>query len=165
MSVERTDKISVWTLIGFIFVLPLLNIDCAPKENIELRKGIAVVRYMSAPRQLQRSAFWYAYPGGSPEQFVEWMFSPIGSAIWPPVEGGGEFSPEEEKMIQKTGVPFLPAGVFLVSGKPDIDRGQQVVVRGDDERQMMVVEGYLDPQDAPVLVKEWPFPRGEHKVN
>ena len=48
MSVERTNKISVWILIGFIFVLPLLNIDCAPKENIELRKGIAVKIYVSA---------------------------------------------------------------------------------------------------------------------
>ena len=41
-----------------------------------------------------------------------------------------------------------------------MDRGQQVVVRGDDERQMMVVEGYLDPQETPVLAKEWRFPLG-----
>ena len=119
-----------------------------------MNKAIRVVRHMSAERQLQRSAFRFTYPEGRPEQFVEWMFSPIGSAIWPPVEGGGEFSKEEEKMIQKTGIPFLPSGVSLVSDKPDMDRGQQVVVRGYDERQMMVVVGYLDPQDALVLVME-----------
>jgi hypothetical protein len=63
-------------------------------------------------------------------------------------------------MIQKTGIPYLPSGVSLVSNKPDMDRGQQVVVRGDDERQMMVVEGYLDPQETPVLAQEWRFPLG-----
>ena len=57
-------------------------------------------------------------------------------------------------MIQKTGIPFLPSGVSLVSDKPDMDRGQQVVVRGYDERQMMAVVGYLDPQDALILVME-----------
>ena len=128
--------------------------DYGSKEHPELNKAIRVVRHMSAERQLQHSTFRFTYPEGRPEQFVEWMFSPIGSAIWPPVEGGGELSEEEEKMIQKTGIPFLPSGVSLVSDKPDMDRGQQVVVRGYDERQMMVVVGYLDPQDALVLVME-----------
>jgi hypothetical protein len=157
MSVERTNKIYVWIVMGFLLVLPLFYLDFSPKDNIELRKGISVVRYMSAPRQLKRSAFGSTFPEGSPAQFVEWMFSPMGSAIWPPVEGGGEFSLEEEKMIRKTGIPFLPSGVSLVSDGPDMDRGQQVVVRGDDERWMLVVEGYLDPQDDPVLIKEWQF--------
>jgi len=52
-----------------------------------------------------------------------------------------------------------------VPDKPDMDKGQQVVVRGDDERQMMIVEGYLDPQDAPVLVKEWRFSLGGNKAD
>ena len=140
--------------LGFNSCSALVVMDYGSKEHPELNKAIRVVRHMSAERQLQHSAFRFTYPEGRPEQFVEWMFSPIGSAIWPPVEGGGEFSPEEEKMIQKTGIPFLPSGVSLVSDKPDMDRGQQVVVRGYDERQMMVVVGYLDPQDALVLVME-----------
>ena len=158
MSVERTNKMYVWIALGFLLVLPLLYIDFSPKDSIELRKGIAVVRYLSAPRQLNRSAFRSAYPEGRPKQFVKWMFSPVGSSVWPPVEGGGEFSLEEEKMIRKAGMPFLPPGVFLVSDKPDMGKGQQVVVRGDDEHKILVVEGYLNPQDAPVLVKEWGFP-------
>mgnify|MGYP001024804047 CR=1 FL=1 len=157
---KHFEKLYVWAALGIIVVLPFLYMDYGSKEYPELNKAIRVVRYMSAERQLQRSAFRFTYPEGRPEQFVEWMFSPIGSAIWPPVAGGGEFSQEEEKMIQKTGIPFLPSGVSLVSNKPDMDRGQQVVVRGDDERQMMVVEGYLDPQETPVLAKEWRFPLG-----
>ncbi len=60
-------------------------------------------------------------------------------------------------MIQKTGMPFLPSGVSIVARIPDVERGRQVVVRGDDERQMLVVEGYLGPKASPVLTKEWRF--------
>jgi len=162
---KHFGKLYVWVALGIMMVLPLLYMDYGSKEYPELNKAIRVVRYMSAEHQLQRSAFTYIHPEGRPEQFVAWVFSPIGSAIWPPVEGGGEFSREEEKMIQKTGMPFLPSGVSLVPDKPDMDKGQQVVVRGDDERQMMIVEGYLDPQDAPVLVKEWRFSLGGNKAD
>ncbi len=141
-------------------ILPLLYMDDGPKEHPELNRAIRVVRYMSAESQLERTAFRPVYPEGNPEQFVKWMFSTLGSAVWPPVEGGLEFGREEQKMIQKTGIPLLPAGVSLVPEKPDVEKGKQVVVSGDDERQMLVVEGYLDAQDAPALIKEWRFPLG-----
>ena len=158
MSVERTNKIYVWIGIGFILVLPLLYFDYGPKDNIELRKGIAVVRYMSAPRQLQRSSFLAAYPNGTPEQFLNWMFSPMGLAEWPPYEGGMEISPEEEKMIRKTGLPFIPAGLSLIAQEPDVERGRQVVIYADEEERLLVAEGYENPSEPPVIVKSWSFP-------
>lgn len=158
------DKLYVWAALGIVIVLPVLYLDYSPKENPELNRAINVVRYMSADRQLKRTAFKTAYPEASPEQFVKWMFSPMGAAVWPPFEGGGEFSQEEEKMIKKSGMPFFPADVAVVATNPDSDRGRQVVVRGDDERQMLVAEGYLDPEAPAVVVKEWKFP-GSKSVN
>ena len=61
-------------------------------------------------------------------------------------------------------MPFFPAGVSVVANNPDLDRGRQVVVQGDDERQMLVVEGYLDPKVPAVVVKEWMCP-GPKSVN
>ncbi|MBC8288334.1 MAG: hypothetical protein H8E42_12740 [Nitrospinae bacterium] len=151
------DKLYVWAALGIMLVLPLLFMDYGPKEHSELNRAVNVVRYMSADRQLKRTAFRLAYPEGTPEAFVHWMFSPMGAAIWPPVAGGGEFSHEEEEMLRKAGEPFFPSGVSVVARNPDADKGRQVVVRGDDERQMLVVEGYLDPKFSPVLVKEWRF--------
>ncbi len=89
------DKLYVWAALGIMVVLPLFYMDFEPKEHPGLNRGINVVRYMSADRQLKRTAFQVAYPEAKPEQFVAWMFSPMGAAIWPPVEGGGEFSQEE----------------------------------------------------------------------
>jgi len=141
---KHFEKLYVWAALGIIVVLPFLYMDYGSKEYPELNKAIRVVRYMSAERQLQRSAFRFTYPEGRPEQFVEWMFSPIGSAIWPPVAGGGEFSQEEEKMIQKTGSPFLPSGVSLVSNKPDMDRGQQVVVANPVKPKILQALGFAE---------------------
>jgi len=158
VSIERTNKMYVWIAIGFLLVLPLFYLDFGPKENIELRKGIAVVRYMSAPRQLQRSSFLLAYPNGTSEQFLSWMFSPLGVAEWPPYEGGLEFSPEEEAMVRKTGMPFIPAGLVLVFQEPDMEKGRQVVIKADTEQRLLIAEGYEDPEEFPAVMKEWSFP-------
>jgi hypothetical protein len=112
MSLGRINKNYVWIAIGLFLVLLLFYLDTAPKENIELRKGIAVVRYMSAPRQLKRSSFQLTFPSGTSEQFLDWMFSPFGASEWPPYEGGVEFGPEEEAMIRKTGVPLFQRILF-----------------------------------------------------
>ncbi len=152
---EKTNKTYVWVAIGFILILPLFYFDFGPKENVEIRKGIAVVRYMSAPRQLKRSSFLLTYPSGTSEQFLSWMFSPFGASEWPPYEGGIEFGPDEEAMIRKTGVPFIPANLVLIPQEPDSEKGKQVVIRA--ERGLLIAEGYEDPNEPPVIVEEWPF--------
>ena len=160
---QHFNKVYVWAALGFIIMLPLFYMDYGSKEYPELSRGINIVRHISSDRQLNRSAFPHTYPEGGPEKFVEWMFSPMGSSIWPATEGGMEFSLEEEKMMRKAGIPFLPSGISLVANNPDEDKERQVVISGDDERQMLIVEAYLNPQDVPVLVKEWRFLPGRHK--
>ncbi len=162
---KHFKKLTIWVALGFVAVLPFLYLDYGSSVYPELNQAIRVVRYISAERQLQSSAFRVVYPEGGPKQFVKWIFSPMGSALWPPTEGGLEFSVEELKMLQKTGTPVLPSGVFLMPEKVDVERGRQLVVRGDDERQVLIVEGYLDPHATSVLVKEWRFPLRGDKVN
>ena len=159
MSINRADKVYAWIAIGFILALPLFYLDFGPKDNIELRKGIAVVRYMSAERQLKRSSFLVAYPNGTPDQFLSWMFSSMGVAEWPPYEEGVEFSSEEEKMIRKTGMPFIPAGLFLVPEEPDLEKGRQVVIHADIENHRLIAEGYEDPSNLPAITETWEFPQ------
>ncbi len=159
MRVERTNKIYVWVAIGFVLMLPLFFLEESPKDHIDLRKGIAVVKYMSSESQLKRSSFLATYPGGTPEQLLKWMFSPMGAAEWPPREGGLEFSPEEEKMVKRTGVPFIPSGLVLIPNEPDFEKGRQVVIRADTENRLLIVEGYENPSDQYVIEKKWVFPK------
>ena len=160
---KHFKKLCIGVALSFVAVLPFLYRDYGSSEYPELNQAIRVVRYISAERQLRSSTFRVVYPEGGPKQFVKWIFSPMGSALWPPTEGGLEFSAEELKMLQKTGIPVLPSGVSLMPEKVDAEGGRQLVMRGDDERQVLIVEGYLDPQATSVLVKEWQFPLGDTK--
>ncbi|MEK9628030.1 MAG: hypothetical protein VW455_03315 [Nitrospinota bacterium] len=160
MMLERINKLYFWYGIGFILVLPLFYLsNCsAPTENIELRKGIDVLRYMSSEGQLKRSSFIAGYPEGTPEDFLNWMFSEMGAAEWPPYEGGMEFSPEEEAMVKKTGIPFIPKNLLLIPNEPEMERGRQVVIIADNENNQLIAEGYEDPAELPVVIKKWAFP-------
>ena len=162
---KKLNKLFVWVALGFMAVLPLLYGDYDSKEYPELNRAMGVVRYMSAERQLRRSSFYSVYPEGSPKQFVKWMFSPLGASFWPPAEGELEFSSDELKMMKNARIPILPEGVSLIAEKVDVGKGRQVVVRGEDQRQKLVVEAYLDPQVDSVLVAEWEFPLGGRKVD
>ncbi|KMP12358.1 hypothetical protein UZ36_01230 [Candidatus Nitromaritima sp. SCGC AAA799-C22] len=143
--------------IGFLLTLPLFYLDYGNSENPELKKAIRVVRHVSAKRNLMRSSFMALRGDKSPDQFVKWMFSPLGTAEWYMSENSIEFSPEEMKMIERT-TPLVPADVSILSNRPKADRAKQVVVKPDNQRRMIIVEAYLNPKDPPVLVKEWKFP-------
>ena len=131
----------------------------APPDYPELEKAIRVVRYLSAPNQLQRSSFLVIFHGGQPSDFVTWMFSTFGKAEWPPAEGSLEMENYGwEEALQVTGTPVPPREVSFVALKPDPNLKKQIVVKPDDARQKIMVEGYLDPGAAPVLVREWDWP-------
>jgi len=143
--------------IGFLMMLPLFYMDCGGPEYPELQKAERAVRYISAKRQLKRSSFAALAGEKTASRFVQWMFSPLGFAEWRIIDQPGEFSREELKMIKKTGVPLIPPGVSIVRDKPDPERGKQAVVKADDAKNMIVVEGYLDSKGPPVRISKWEF--------
>ena len=151
-----------FTLAGVVRILILILVlsgilGCeAPPEYPELEKAIRVVRYLSAPNQLHRSSFLVMFPDGQPSDFVTWMFSTFGTAEWPPSEGSLELEDSDwEDAMRTTGTPIRPREVSLVPLKPDPDLKKQVVVRWDNVRRKILVEGYLESGAAPVLVREW----------
>lgn len=155
---------TIWGTLGFLIVLPLLFIDWNKKsEYPQLERGVQVVRYLSAPRQLGRSSFPAAYPRGRPSDFVKWMFSTMGTAEWPPAEDGvDQATLEAAKSLR---FPVIPAGLRIVPEKPEpTDKRRQLVVKGDDARGMLVVDAYTHPAGPPVFTREWPLklPRSPH---
>ena len=144
--------------LGAWLAVSCLTVDCGePPGDSELKQAIKVVRYTSSKRQLARSSFALLNKDMKPSKFVGWMFSTIGSAEWFP-PSTLEFSLEELKMIQRSGIPLLPENVSIVPYKPDPRLGKQVVVKADDARHMIITEGYLDPTGEPVLFREWKMP-------
>ncbi len=136
----------------FILFAAWLCMACSADEPPELRQGAAVVRYMIAPNQLRRSMFSAAYPDPRPSDYVSYLFSTMGAAEWP---APARFSsPEEIEQMRAIGMPMPPEDVTYLPDQPDPGRGKQIVIRADDVRGVVILEGYLDPQGAPALRQE-----------
>jgi len=154
---NRSKMLPLAAGLGFLLMLPLFFMDFSGGGDYpQLEKAISGVRYMSAPRQLQRSSFRAIFPEGKPSDFVGWMFSELGAAEWPPSEM--ELMDEEERRaIRAIGMPILPQNVEI---RQEINPqgGRQVIVRGDDRQKKIMVEGHLLPEQGPVLTREWAFP-------
>ncbi len=137
----------------------LMAFFCAACQNAaeppELKKAAHVIRYLSAKNQLKRSSFWVVYPEGKPSEFVNWMFSAFGSAEWPPHEDTAD--PMELEQARSIRAPIIPKDVALVPLAPNPDLKKQVVVRFDDAKGLLIANGYLDPAQPPVLIREWPL--------
>ncbi|NIP99515.1 MAG: hypothetical protein GWO19_02815 [Nitrospinaceae bacterium] len=141
--------------LGFVLALPMLFVDWrGGDEYPRLEKGVRVVRYMSAARQLKRSSFLAVYPEGKPSEFVSWMFSDLGAAEWPPSEM--EMEELRGEGARAIGLPVIPREVGIFS-RLRKDHSRQIIVQADDARGLILVQGYLSPRDPPVFTRKWPF--------
>jgi len=152
---ERS-KIVPWAVgLAFLLMLPMFFMDWSSAGDYpQLERAGHVVRYMSTPSQLQRSSFIAFYPEGKPSDFVSWMFSEMGAAGWPPSEW--ELDPMEQEGLRTAGIPIIPKDVRIYS-RLKKDGSKQIVVKADDGRGLLLIEGYLAPEQPPVVTKQWPF--------
>ena len=144
-----------WLLLAGWLLVGLTIASCGerePEEPIELKRAAAVVKYMLAPNHLRRSSFLAVFPEGKPSDFVAWMFSTLGTAEWPPYEDGDPMELEQAKSIR---MPVIPKDVTLTPREPDPKKGKQIVIKSDDRRGLIIVEGYLNSESPPALRREW----------
>jgi|GEM_PF-2552041 hypothetical protein len=140
-------------LIGIAAFTVLMRAANKPKtESSSLESAAKAVRWMIAPANLSRSGFTVAFPDAKPSEYVNYMFSEMGVAEWPPFEDSGEFTLQELKSMR---IPFIPVGVEISQLTPDPELGPQIVIKHDDARSMVIVEGYSDPSQPPVMTKEF----------
>ncbi len=152
---------SVWIALAGLFFLT----SCADTVTPELNKGVQVVRYMSAKQQIARSSFAVVYPDAQPSDFVNWLFSELGAAEWPDSEAYAEVDPTVREQAKAIGAPLVPKDVQIVALSPKIEMGKQVVVKFDNARGVIIVEGYLDPEGSPVLTQEWELPKMDSRAS
>jgi len=151
-------RANLWIVMGFLFPMLLFFVDLGESEYPQLKKGMHVVRYLSAKGQLKRSSFM-ALEERKPSKFVDWMFSPMGSAEWPPWENSHlEFDSHELKAIKKMSTPLIPQNVALVPLAIDPEKKKQIVISADDQKRIIILEGFINPKDPSVLKEEIPFP-------
>ena len=123
----------------------------------DLRQGASVISSMAAPRHLRQSMFLGLFPDGTPSQFVSFLFSSLGAAEWPESESSAVRDPVFREQASAIGMPLRPDGVAFTDRWPKAKLGRQIVVRFDDRRSLLIIQGYVHPARPPVLVIEQEF--------
>jgi hypothetical protein len=141
----------------FIAVLLSMPAACTKTEPPVLQRAINASADMLLVDNLSRSAFYVAYPDGQASDYVNYYFSSMGVAEWPPHEG--EFSADE---IKSARIATLPNNVKFTPNQLATDvAGMQVVIKAAGARGVVVFEGYQSPSEKPVLVVEKPLVKVE----
>lgn len=135
----------------------VLFLSCTSEPDVppELNQASRSVQWTLVPGNLARSTFPAVLPNGTPKQFVSWYFSTLGAAERPGSDNGDEM---EREMAASLGAVLVPAGVSILHSKPDTAWGKQIVMKWDDARGVVILEGYLNPRELPVLVREIKLP-------
>ncbi|MCI0707516.1 MAG: hypothetical protein L0Y80_08555 [Ignavibacteriae bacterium] len=137
----------------FLLLLCFTLAACGGGSDVppELERAASIVEDALQPSSLERSSFPVVLPEGTPLEFVSWYFSTLGTAEWPPREDDPEAA----------GMPDMkmPIGVSFVHTAPNVGIGKQIVLKWNDERGVVIVEGYVDPLKQPMFVKEFTLPK------
>jgi hypothetical protein len=146
--------------IAVVLIASFILISCSKDPNIvELERAAQAVEQMVAPLQAQRCSFFVVLPNGTPKEFVSWFFSPLGTSDWPVVDESTDFTDEERASMRLIGTPFRPKDVEYRHSYPDTAAQKQVVLKWDNEDGKVILEGYLDPAQSPVMTKTFKLPK------
>jgi len=143
----------------FLHALAIL-LMLAACDNIgpppELKRGVQLIRWMSAPAQLSKSMY-SAIQDGKASTWVNYFFSDMGAAEWPESEEAAERDPAIAEQAKSAGLPLAPKGVAFSANAPDPTKGRQIVLKADDARSVIIVEAYDAPAAKPLMVDEIPL--------
>jgi hypothetical protein len=130
---------------------------CQAPADEELEQAADVIQYMAVPANVARSMFMSTEPTGIPSEFVDYLFSGLGSAEWPDSASYAEHESLAREQANAVGAPLVPSNVAFVPHDLDGAKGRQIVVSADDANGMIILEGYIDPYADPVLHREIEF--------
>lgn len=141
-------------------LLALLFVSGCGSAPGELQKGVDVMQDMLSEHSIARSAFSIEFPNGTPSQFVTCFATGPCKGEWPMPAEMVESDPQIKAMYARSlrPLPMLPKGVAFIANAPNPTQGMQVVYKPDDIQGMVIIEGYVNPQQAPVIVKKVKLP-------
>lgn len=162
------NALNALILLPAVFLAALTGCDVQSTDP-ELSKAARAMHHMTTRPFLSRSCFYVAYPNGSPTDYVDYIFSPLGAVEWPPGDGStpaGEDVSPEQAMMQETmafeaeqaraaGLPVLPGSVRISRLQRSNSRAKELVLSPADEEDKVMAKGYLPGETEPVLQTEW----------
>jgi len=146
------------TGITFMMLVMLFITACGEvgKSDAELEQAASAIKTMIRPNNLARSSFSVTQNEGKPSEYISFFFSTLGSAEWPVA-----MDPMEEEQFKSIRQPTIPHTVHVIAHEPDPAKAgtKQLVLRADDARGVLIVDGYVDPLGTAIFSREWVFKR------
>lgn len=140
-----------------LMVAPIaLLLGACSRPPADLAAAADVVGEMLSRHNMSRSQFRVFHPDGQPSDFVRFFFSPLGRNEWPPEPDGPEGLSGRD--LRSAGITPMPPGITFVEDRAEPSARRQLVLSADDARGVVIAKGYLSPDQAPMLVREWRLP-------
>ncbi len=163
MKTDRMYTRLITTAILLVMVSFAYKYMTRPRpQKTNLERAADVIRWMTAPVNMRRSVFFAGYPDGRPSDYVSFFFSDMGVGEWPPFEE--HMGPGEIEQMGMARIPYFPSGVNIIKNAPDPYAGVQIVIGADDPRGVIIVRGYDNPAEKPVLAKEYTLQKVEPEI-
>ncbi|MDB9314176.1 hypothetical protein PN462_13775 [Spirulina sp. CS-785/01] len=138
------------TRLGLILVAwGLLNSCQGQTTDEQLQQAAAAMADMTKPSTLSRSCFYFVYPNGQATEFVQYLFSDLGSAEWPVA-----IDPMEAEQMKSIGKDVLPPEVRVSPQQRRYPQEKELVLSANAEGEI-VAEGYLQEEATPTLTQTW----------
>ena len=144
-----------------LLILALILPACSKKDPdvLDLERAASTVEQMVAPLFAPRTSFFVVLPNGSPKQFVSWYFSSMGVAEWAPVDDPSELNKDERDAMRQIGMALRPKDVYYRHSMPDPKVRKQLVLKWDNAEETVILEGYVDPEQPPLISRSFKLPR------
>jgi len=143
-----------WLKSVLLFIIICL-LSCGRKTDPELSQAANVIQHWLKPHVLSQSAFSTAFDNPKPSDFVCYIFSDMAASEWPSHKNSPEMY--EIGSMKAARIPMSPENVVFVplAVDPSNTTKKQLVLTFDDDRNLVIVEGYADPHQNPIFKREW----------
>ena len=151
------SKIHLPFICNLIFLVSLnfLLIQCAGNNSPETvwEKAEKFVKYHSSENYIKNKDGVFLTMDGehTASAWVDYFFSVYSTRNW---------LSESDEYAAYSNEPLLPSGITLTPlEKSDDATTPQLVIKSDDSRSLIIVEGYDFPDKGKVFIKKWKFPK------
>lgn len=128
----------------------VLLIGCQSVPDSDLKQASNSLSKMATNYHLRKSCFSVVYPNGTASDFVNYLFSDLGTAEWPIA-----FDQIEVEQTESIGQTPLPENVVISHlNRTQID-SKEIVLQADDINRMIIVQGYLPQSNQVKLAASW----------
>ena len=149
----RYVRFSTMKKIALCVAFGLMSIaGCGKSLDPDLEQTSDAFRKMLSSSVLTKSCFYFVFPDGNPTDYINYIFSPLGSAEWPVAMDNFE-----KEQMQSVGQVTIPRNVIVSPLARTNTLAKEVVLTPNDEENLVILKAYRDSEVRTHFEEEIPL--------